>query len=305
MPFKVTDTVDPIIQRLRSLVKEFPELNNAAHVYEAILPLLRDADLHVGTISITTGQVRQKMASDIPLLSDLGLDFDADAARALMINLAAVLEKAGRVPQPFKLRLPWLSSITETDSAARRIRTALEENTLEAGSLLSYVASGNNDAVASVSKDLGLDPGLTVAIAQNALKPALREWCRQLAPLAKGIPWHKSTCFMCGAVATLAELQENDQVKHLRCGQCGADWQFPRLQCMYCGNEDHRTLKYLYPESHLETRRVEVCDKCHGYLKVITSFAPTSPEMLTVTDLSTLQLDSIAETRGYKHGVVL
>jgi FdhE protein len=245
------------------------------------------------------------MASGVPLLSDLGLDLDVEAVRALMIKLAAAAEKVGRVSQPLKLRLPWLSSTTEPDTAARRIRTALEENTLEAGALLSYVASGDNDAVASVSKDLGLDPGLTAAIAQNAIKPALREWCRQLTPMVKEITWNKSTCFICGAVATLAELQENDQVKHLRCGRCGADWQFPRLQCMYCGNEDHRTLKYLYSESHLKTMQVEVCDKCHGYLKVITSFAPASPEMLTVMDLSTLQLDSIAETRGYKYGVVL
>ncbi len=305
MPLNVTTTVDPIGQHLRILAKKFPELNNATQVYEAILPLLRDTDLRVGTISLTAGQLREKMASGVPLLYDLELDFDVEAARTLMINLAAAVGKAGRVPQPFKLRLPWFSSISETDSAARRIRAALEENTLDAGSLLSYVASGDNDAVASVSKDLGLDPGLTAAIAQNAIKPALREWCRQLTPMVKGITWNKSTCFMCGAVATLAELQGNDQVKHLRCGQCGADWQFPRLQCMYCGNEDHRTLKCLYSESHLETMRVEVCDKCHGYLKVITSFAPTSPEMLTVMDLSTLQLDSIAKTHGYKYGVVL
>ncbi len=307
MQFYSTDTVDPLVQSLRTLANELPELKDAAKVYEAILPLLRDADLHPGTISLTTDQVREKMTSGVPLLSGLDLDFDVEAARTLMIKLVAAVEKTVSVDQPpkLKLRLPWFSSRTEPDTAARRIRTALEENTLEAGALLSYVASGDNDAVESVSKELGLDPGLTVAIAQNALKPALREWCRQLTPLVNGIPWRKNTCFMCGAVATLAELQENDQVKHLRCGQCGADWQFPRLQCMYCGNEDHRTLKYLYPESHLETVRVEVCDKCRGYLKVITSFAPTSPEMLTVMDLSTLRLDSIAETRGYKYGVVL
>ena len=130
---------------------------------------------------------------------------------------------------------------------------------------------------------------LFVILAQNALKPALRAWHKQLTPLADGFPWQKGICFVCGAAATLGELQENDQVKHLRCGQCGADWQFPRLQCMYCGNEDHQTLKHLYTESHRETMRVEVCDKCHGYLKVITSFAPTSPEMLTVEDLATLK----------------
>ncbi len=299
MPFYSTATVDPIVQRLRTLAKEFPELKDAAQVYEAILPLLRDADLHAGAISLTTRQAREKMESGMPLLSGLDLEFDVEAVRALMIKLAEAVEKAGRGQHPPKLRLPWLSSSPESGTAARRIKTALEENTLEAGALLSHVAAGNQQAIASVSKDLGLDPGLTLTLARNALKPALRAWCRQLTPLARGIPWHKSTCFICGAAATLAELQENDQVKHLRCGSCGADWQVRRLQCVYCGNEDHRTLPHLFEEKNLERIQLEACDKCKGYLKVIASFRPALVEILTIEDLATLHLDYIAKERGY------
>jgi formate dehydrogenase maturation protein FdhE len=43
-----------------------------------------------------------------------------------------------------------------------------------------------------------------------------------------------------------------------------------------------------------------MCDNCHGYLKVITSFGPTPPEMLIVEDLATLHLDYIAQERGYE-----
>jgi FdhE protein len=45
--------------------------------------------------------------------------------------------------------------------------------------------------------------------------------------------------------------------------------------------------------------RVEVCDSCSGYLKVIATFDPTPPEMLAVADLATLHLDYIAQERGY------
>lgn len=301
MPFYSTNTVDPIIQHLRTLVKDFPELKDAAQVYEAILPLLRDADLHAGTISLTSGQVREKMESGVPLLSGLDLDFDVEAVRALMIRLAAAVEKTGRGrgQHSLKLRLPWLSSTPEPGMAARRIKDALEENALEADALLTYVAAGDQQAVASVSQELGLDPGLTLTLAQNALKPALRAWCSQLTPLARGIPWRKSTCFICGAAATLAELQENDQVKHLRCGSCGADWQVRRLQCVYCGNEDHRTLPHLFEEKDLERIHLEACDKCKGYLKVIAAFRPALVEILTIEDLATLHLDYIAKERGY------
>jgi FdhE protein len=109
---------------------------------------------------------------------------------------------------------------------------------------------------------------------------------------------------MCGAAATLAELQENDQVKHLRCGSCGADWEVRRLQCIYCGNEDHRTLPHLFEEKDLERIQLEACDKCKGYLKVIASFRPALVEMLAVEDLATLHLDYIATARGYTRGVV-
>ena len=50
--------------------------------------------------------------------------------------------------------------------------------------------------------------------------------------------------------------------------------------------------------------RVEVCDKCNGYLKVVFSFAPTPPEMLPVEDLATLHLDYIAQGRGYARVMV-
>jgi FdhE protein len=302
MPAKSTNTVDPIVQRLRALIKESPDLKDAAELYEAILPLLRDADLHVGTISLTPEQARAKMEAGLPLLSGLDLDLDVEAVRELMIRLARAVETASKKNSWHKLRLPWLKTSSEPDSAARRIRLALEENRLDISALLPHIASGESQMVFSAAKDLQLDPGLLMTLAQNALKPALRAWCRQLTPLAREIPWNKGNCFVCGAAATLGELQENDQTKHLRCGSCGADWRFRRLQCLYCGNEDHRTQRYLYDERNREKMRVEVCDKCKGYLKVISAFTPTPPEMLPIEDLAALHLDYIARDRGYTRG---
>ncbi|MGE5172370.1 MAG: formate dehydrogenase accessory protein FdhE, partial [Betaproteobacteria bacterium] len=60
------------------------------------------------------------------------------------------------------------------------------------------------------------------------------------------------------------------------------------------------TMLTVYPEK----MRVEACDKCHGCLKVISSFSPTPPEMLPVEDLATLHLDYIARERGYARVLV-
>ena len=73
---------------------------------------------------------------------------------------------------------------------------------------------------------------------------------------------------------------------------------------MYCGNEDQKTLGCLYQENRLEQKRVEVCERCKGYLKVIPAFAPTAVELLVVEDLETLPLDYIAQERGYARRAV-
>jgi FdhE protein len=304
MPAKAIDTTDTIVQRLRALVQESPELKNAAQVYEAILPLLRDADLRVAPVSLTPEEARAKMELGLPLLHDIDLGLDVEAVHELMLKLARAVETLKKKNQPRKLGLPWLHESDESEKAASRIRLALEENKLDFSALLPHIAANQSGPITSAAHSLELDPGLVWTLAQKALKPALRAWCRQLSPLAKGIPWNKGTCFICGTAATLAELQENDQVKHLRCGSCGADWRFRRLQCMYCGNEDHKTQRYLYAESQREKMRVEICDKCHGYLKVISSFTPTQPEMLPAEDLATLHLDYIAQEHGYMRGTV-
>ncbi len=309
-------TTDPIAQRLRTLTQESPDLKDAAQVYATILPLIRDADLDVETVEMTDEQARAKLAQGLPLLRDVDLALDVQAARDLMIRLASALEQVRAEAQPQKRRAAWLRGKTPDPAAlyesahsgddavlraaaARQIRLALEESRLDMNALLPHVTAGDSGFITSLAQSLKLDPNLLWTLAQNSVKPALRAWQRQLTPLAKGVTWHRENCFVCGAAATLGELQGNDQEKHLRCGRCGADWQFPRMQCMFCGNVDHKTLGYLYPESQREKMRVDVCDMCRGYLKVISAFSPTPTDLLAAEDLATLHLDYIAQERGY------
>lgn len=64
----------------------------------------------------------------------------------------------------------------------------------------------------------------------------------------------------------------------------------------------HRTLSCLYSEEQREKMRVEACDRCRGYLKVIASFSLLSPEMLFVEDLATMHLDYVAARHRYDSG---
>jgi hypothetical protein len=304
MPFNTPEVADPIARSLRSLARESPDLRDIVRFYEAVLILLRDADLHVEAPPLTPEQVREKLKRGQPILSELDLGLDVDAVRELMIKLLLAIESVSRKNSSLKVRLPWFPTPHHSDSAVSRLRLALEQRRLDIGALLPDIASGNRAAVNCAVEDLGLDSNLIWTLVQNALKPALRDFCRRISALIKDVKWHKVTCFVCGAVAMLGELQENDQARHLRCGACGADWRVPRMQCMYCGNEDHKTQSNIYAKNKADKMRVEACDQCKGYLKVISSFSPTPPEMLAVQDIETLHLDYIAQERGYvRHGL--
>lgn len=272
---------DPVVKRLRQIRKESPGLKEAAMIYEAVLPLLRDTCLHVGQVCLTSGEARRKMEEGLPLLDGIELELDVDEVRELIILIARALEKS--VKNPY----------------VHDIGVALEEARLDVGTLLSQTVAGRRDLIHSLAEGLGLNSDLLWTLARFSLRPVFHAVRLQLSPLVEDVAWSKGNCYVCGAGASLAELQGNNQAKHLRCGQCGADWSAGRLRCASCGNEDHHTLSYIWAEKKEETMRVEVCEKCRGYLKVIVSFSPSPPEMLSVEDLATLQLDYIARQQGY------
>jgi FdhE protein len=276
------DPEDPLERRLGDLVREWPDLAGAAEVYRVTLPLLRNVPPIAAPIPLTGDQARRKLSEGEYLLRGVPLVFDHGGARELMLVLARNLEKAGL-------------------AAVSPIRSALEGDLLVLEDLLGHVSEGDFPSLAARAEEQALDPLLLWTLAQSALKPTLRDCCGKLSPLVHAAgEWEKSCCFICGAPASLGELQGNEQAKHLRCGRCGADWLFRRLQCIYCGNEDPSHLGILSPEGRRENVRVEVCDKCHGYLKVVARFAPSSPDELAVKDLSTLYLDCLAQERGYR-----
>jgi hypothetical protein len=288
---KPDNTADPAVNRLRALSSDFPALKETALAYETILPLLREADLGVAPAFLSTDEAIVKIKKGSFLLKNIELNIDRGAYCDLMVRLAEALEQLGRDRYP-------------RAEACRDIRVALEEESLDAGSFLVDMAGGISDKTIPIASDHSLEHDLLWTLGWSSIRPALRKWQQQLAPLVDAAGWGKGHCYVCGAAAALAELRGNNQFRHLRCSQCGADWPVQHLQCVYCGNDDHRSLSFIYAESPVPAR-AEVCDACNRYIKVIPSLEPLSPDLLAVEDLATLSLDLIAMERGYRHGASL
>ncbi len=164
--------------------------------------------------------------------------------------------------------------------------------------LLDALLRGDAEQVAERSERVGQTPAAAATLGQIALSPTLQHLAATL-PAGALEGWKDGHCPFCGAWPAIAELVGAEQARRLRCGWCGTGWTPPRMRCPYCGNQDSKTLRYLQPEGQEERRRIDACDRCHGYLKVMTALDPVPPNQVVVEDLATLALDVVAEQRGY------
>jgi FdhE protein len=106
-------------------------------------------------------------------------------------------------------------------------------------------------------------------------------------------------CPFCGEKPVAAVLrQEGDGGKRfLLCSLCFTEWEFRRLLCPHCGEEDKDKLP-VYTAEEFPHVRVEACDTCKVYLKAVdlTKNGLAVPE---VDELASVALDLWAGEQGY------
>lgn len=116
--------------------------------------------------------------------------------------------------------------------------------------------------------------------------------------------WQESFCPVCGAIPELARLTEKRGERRLWCWVCSAEWQYNRFYCPHCGEEKADGQRYFTVEE--SAYRVDVCDSCDGYLKVIDEekVSEKHHDSLSwmINDIGTQHLDRLARQEGYKPG---
>lgn len=207
-------------------------------------------------------------ATDAPLLHGAAIPLHRTSARALLDRLDDRLEEVDPL------------ALVEASIAQREVEV---------------------EALASVAR---VEPAGLMTIGHLLAWPlllAIGERIRspQGAPPPSAPAWPHGHCPVCAAWPTLSELRGIDRERVLRCGRCAAAWPTRHLACPFCGNDDHRALRYLATEKERESRRVSVCDRCHGHVKAVATLKPLDAEDLALADLVTLDLDLVAMERGY------
>jgi FdhE protein len=85
--------------------------------------------------------------------------------------------------------------------------------------------------------------------------------------------------------------------RSLLCGFCLAEWEFRRIICPGCGEENHSKLP-VYTAETFPHIRVEGCDSCRTYIKSIDLTKNGLADPL-VDELASVPLDLWAQERGY------
>jgi len=165
--------------------------------------------------------------------------------------------------------------------------------------LLDAALSHDDEAVDALARAGGADPSVLRVAGQMAVLPLLQACARALAPEVPAA-WWEGYCPVCGAWPAVAEYTGLERKRQLRCGRCGAGWAIPLLRCVYCDETHHDNLGYLTPEAGEQSRKIEVCNTCKGYLKAVTTVRPLAPWAILVDDLTTVPLDIAALERGYR-----
>ena len=181
----------------------------------------------------------------------------------------------------------------------KRIKEATDDKRIDLKKLLRSGLKGQR--MEEVVKELGLDKNVLLFLIQCSLRPSLEAGMKQLRSELNSETWLKGYCPICGSLPSLGLLKEEAGKRYLLCSYCGYQWRMDRISCPFCENKDQESLHYFFGEGE-ETHRIDLCDKCHQYIKTIdTRNLQESDPVLE--DLATLHLDILASQKGYKRPV--
>jgi FdhE protein len=237
----------------------------------------------------STAAAAARLHGGIPALVGEPLLSGGDLRDAVVVMSGCMRQAGGDVARSFG---EVAAALTGREGGSRSA-------TLDLDALAEAGLAGDWQTVMAAATRLDIDEYALVTVLDYATRSPLRTAAGQVADLVATAPWGRGSCPACGAPPLLGEMRGKEGDRVLRCGRCATAWPYPRIGCPACGERDHHRLGSLHGEGEGEHRRVDVCDACHSYLKVVAVLDQLTPAGLIEEDLATVALDMIAVERGY------
>jgi FdhE protein len=278
-------------QKLKEALKTIEEYKKESPHYEELLDILGDIlilrekylqEMDEETFSLDERLVESKIGGGFPLVDVLGGTYDLSRPKEYFLELLEIAER--RVPG-------------ETGDVARRIR----DGEIDFEDLI-HRSFAPDDADEDQGEEEGADSetfDLIDLFLEESLRPFLSRQAARYGSRIAAANWTEGYCPVCGKEPKIGEIRQEEGFRYLFCSQCGYEWNFRRIKCPFCGNEEHDSLAYFTVEGE-ERYRVDVCNVCKRYIKMVDFRELKREANLDVEDIATLHLDILANEEGYE-----
>jgi FdhE protein len=226
--------------------------------------------------------VAAKLAGGLPLVDFSSVVWDLAEPREYFLALLEIAEKR---------------SPGETGEMARRIREKeISFNDLIYESFNPLPPEEEMEAEAEKDEEDSFD--LIELFIEESLRPALERVVGAYGDIVRKAGWSEGYCPICGREPKIGEIRDDEGTRYLFCNQCGFEWEYRRIRCPFCGNEEQQTLAYFTIEED-DRYRVDVCNECKRYIKILDFRDTKEKPDMDVEDIATLHLDMLANDEGY------
>jgi transcription elongation factor Elf1 len=207
---------------------------------------------------------------------------------------AGLLDGLSRIMKEYNLEL-------------RNLKKRLRGN--EAGTAADLILTNKAEDLAALARSCGVSLDVMSFFAVYFARPYRREAARRLTRGLDLSRWSMGFCPVCGHAPCFCRLAGRTGRRVLWCHACGTRWNFARLRCPFCLNDNHDKLKY-FTVNDDETYRIDVCESCRQYLKTRRTTARVSDGSresaeIELDYLLTTHLDYVAVKEGYARESVL
>jgi FdhE protein len=181
----------------------------------------------------------------------------------------------------------------------RKIKEAIDNKRIDLKKLIKNGVKEQKPE--QIADELELDKKVFLFLIQSSTQPSIEAGREQLRDEINPETWLKGYCPICGSLPSLSLLKEETGKRYLLCSYCSYQWRIDRLFCSFCNNKDQESLHYLFAEGE-EAYRIDLCDKCHQYIKTIDyrKLEESDPDL---EDLASLHLDILASQKGYRRPI--
>jgi len=265
-----------------------PHYSDLLDILGEILILREEYKLRMKKIifSVDEKLIAAKISGGLPLIDLSSGEFDLTEPRQYFLALLGIAEK--RVPGETSDIIEKIKDSTiEFEKMIRDSFYSMNEDALDNPDDLNDLDDSEDDVFDLV--DLFLE---------ESLRPAMEKVVEKYGKLLQESGWSEGYCPICGKEPKIGEIKNEEGRRYLFCNQCGFEWHFKRIVCPFCGNDEQQALAYFTIEGD-ERYRVDVCNVCKRYIKMVDFRESKEEANLDVEDIATLHLDMLANEEGY------